>query len=240
MNRIRNSDKIEIFIVVIVMLSVVVAISGMSFARYTTSGTGGANSARVAKWGFVIDVDAEDLFAPVGGSSEDVALTSDGDGLSLDSVGSAILPNAGGALTFSVSGTAEVAAEITFSLPSEAEIICLKTGEDEIIYSPIRWTLTKNGEEVVTGGDLTAIREALPAMTVPAGQEVRDSYVLTWKWPPEWGEDEQEREENNAFDTMLAKYMADPYENPLPEGYVAVLSFRFHMTIDVSQTHDPS
>ena len=234
MNRNRN-NRIEIFIFVIVMLSVAVAISGLSFARYTTSGTGNASTARVAKWGFVIDVDADNLFASSGDGTGDADLTSNASGLSVASDAVSVWPNTSGTLLFSVSGTAEVAAEISFVIPNDLEIICLKDGEGEIIYSPILWTLTKNGEAVVTKGDLAAIRDALTSTVVPANTAVNDSYVLTWEWPPERGADEEEQAEYNGYDTMLAKYKADPLENPLPDGYAAVLGFEFRMTIDVSQ-----
>lgn len=235
MNRNRN-NRIEILIFVIVMLSVAVAISGLSFARYTTSGTGNASTARVAKWGFVIDVDADNLFASSGDGTGDADLTSNASGLSVASGAVSVWPNTSGTLLFRVSGTAEVAAEISFVIPDDLEIICLKNGEGEIIYSPILWTLTKNGEAVVTRGDLAAIRDALSSTVIPANVEINDSYVLTWEWPPERGADEAEQAENNGYDTMLAKYKADPQENPLPDGYTAVLGFEFRMTIDVSQT----
>ena len=237
MNRKRN-HQIEIFIFVVVMLSVVVAISGLSFARYTTSGTGTPNTARVAKWGFVIDVDAKDLFASADNGSDDAGLTTDGDGLSVAAGAIAVWPDTTGTLRFTVSGTAEVTAEISFEIPDDLAIVCLKNGEGETVYSPILWTLTKNGEAVVTRGDLDAIREALAATVIPANQEVNDSYVLTWEWPPERGADREEQAANNGYDTLLAKYKADPRENPLPEGYTAVLSFEFSMTIDVSQVKD--
>ena len=235
MNRKRNIDKIEIFIVVLVMLSVVVAISGMSFARYTTSGKGTPSHARVAKWGIVIDVDASNMFAATADGPMDAILTPGADGLSVVSADVSVLPNTEGALNFRISGTAEVVARISFMIPDDLEIVCLKNAEGEIVYSPILWSLTKNEEEVLTKGDLAALKATLAESIVEANEELDDSYTLKWEWPFERGADEQEKAVNNQYDTMLAKYKADPQENPLPEGYSAVLDFCFNMTIDVSQ-----
>ena len=233
MNVKQRGKKIDIFIVMIALLTVTVAISGVSFARYTTTaGTGDPDNARVAKWGFVIDVDADGMFADGSGTAN---VTPDPNGLSVASEYTELFPNTEGTLLFSVCGNAAVAARISFVIPEDLEIICLKNAEGEVVYDPILWTLTKNGEEVVTRGDLAAIRAALPELTVSANQDVNDSYELKWEWIFERGDTEQDKAGNNEYDTILAKYKADPVANPLPGGYTAILSFPFRMTIDVSQ-----
>lgn len=233
MNCKQRAKKVDILIVMVAMLAVAVAMTGVSFARYATSVAGDPSNTRVAKWGFVIDVDADGMFAGTGGGN--ASLTPDDNGLSVASEGVDISPDTSGSIGFSITGTAEVTAKISFLIPDDLEIVCLKNREGEVVYSPILWTLTKNGEELVTKGDLASVKSALAESTVDINEAVNDSYTLKWEWPPEKGESEQDKTENNGYDTMLAKYKADPENNPLPEDYTAVLNFHFNMTIDVSQ-----
>ena len=141
------------------------------------------NRATVAKWGFVIDVDANHMFTSTYGNARDALVISDDNGVSVASEYSSIFPGTDGSLEFSISGTAEVAARTSFVIPDDIEIVCLKNEVGEIVYTPILWTLIKNGETVLMQGDLTALKEALAGAVVNPNVEVNESYVLKWEWP---------------------------------------------------------
>lgn len=227
MNKNQNKKKNTILAVMLVVLMALIIMSGTTFSKYITSENVDTQSATVAKWGYVINVNTENLFGEKYGTPTNNVVTPNANGLSVVSGDLVVAPGTSGFLTFSVTGTAEVPAQISIAFANGLTTVCLKNGEN-VVYSPIVWTLTKDGETPVSG-TLAEVVATLSADTIAAGQSANASYTLKWEWPLETSAD------NNDYDTMLAKFKNDPTNNPLPDGYTAELTLSFGMTIDVAQ-----
>ena len=170
------------------------AIAG-TFAKYTTSDDS-TDSARVAKFGVVIQADFGGLFLDTYATTE--AWTGD-DGVSVKSTVDVIAPGTNGSLAdFAVSGTPEVDVEVTYDATLEL------TGWEiaGVYYCPIE--ITVNGV-VLKGNDynsadlfIAAVEEAIEASAAnyDAGTdlstEVKEDLEVTWEWKFDGNNDEKD------------------------------------------------
>lgn len=195
----KSSRKPLIYASMILLILVVLAMGGVTFAKYISKTGVETNGATISKWGIVLKADASALFG--GGRS---TASSDGDAGQVTSSGNAdrsfIAPGTDGYMTFSVSGEADVASKIDVDV--EYDDIRIGTSSAPK-YVPLRWTLKKDGSEVEGAKDLTLseMAEYLEKMdeSVPAGNKPKMSgeYVLEWRW--------EKNAQNDEFDTVLGK-----------------------------------
>ena len=119
--------------------------------------------------------------------------TADTDGLTVKASGdyNVIAPGTTGSMTFKIKGQAEVKALIAMGINPETDIILKvqKTGGEEIVYSPVKWTLKKNNV-VVNGAENTTLEAVAatfhddPVVGVKkAGDVLAETiYELVWSW----------------------------------------------------------
>ncbi len=241
-----------------------------TYAKYVTSGSG-SDTARVAKFGVVIESDGN-LFADTykktantPGASGD-SLTADGADIVLsvistgatagdsdeDNVVAPGTKNEDG-LTFSVTGTPEVAVAVTFTATSENDIFLkAKTGlpnmttadaEDTFDlaadYYPVVYTL-KQGTTTLKTGTIAEIVEALNGLTATYKANTNlataiGTLTLTWEWDygalaSDTGHDKQ--------DTLLGDLAAGTTLAPattLTAGTDYNLTTNISLTISIAQ-----
>ena len=189
----KNNKKSAAIIALLLALIALLCYGGYTLSKYVT-GSSKTGTAQVAKWGYTMKVDGSNLFGK-NYKFDGVAskATADTDGLTVKASGdyNVIAPGTTGSMTFTIKGHAEVKALIAMGITPEKDIILKvqKTGGKEIVYSPVKWTLKKNGV-VVTGAENTTL-EAVAATfhhdpvvgLKKAGDELAETtYELIWSW----------------------------------------------------------
>ena len=189
----KNNKKAAVIIALLLALIALLCYGGYTLSKYVT-GSSKTGTAQVAKWGYTMKVDGSNLFGK-NYKFDGVAskATADTDGLTVKASGdyNVIAPGTTGSMTFTIKGQAEVKALIAMGITPEKDIILKvqKTGGKEIVYSPVKWTLKKNGV-VVTGAENTTL-EAVAATfhhdpvvgLKKAGDELAETtYELIWSW----------------------------------------------------------
>ena len=189
----KNNKKSAAIIALLLALIALLCYGGYTLSKYVT-GSSKTGTAQVAKWGYTMKVDGSNLFGK-NYKFDGVAskATADTDGLTVKASGdyNVIAPGTTGSMTFTIKGHAEVKALIAMGITPEKDIILKvqKTGGEEIVYIPVKWTLKKNGV-VVTGAENTTL-EAVAATfhhdpvvgLKKAGDELAETtYELIWSW----------------------------------------------------------
>lgn len=180
-----NKKRAGILIVMLVLILAIGATAGISLAKYISSVTVETKTATVAKWGYTITADANNLFgesygevgttklAKVSGTNTVVVKGS-------STSGAIVAPGTTGYMTLKLQGTSEVNALLTIDV-TDFETIALANSDGKgNAYKPIDWTVNQTA---VTSGsaksDLAAaiagaIQSKVQAgsISAPAGKKV--------------------------------------------------------------------
>lgn len=230
----KKKQKIAILSVMIALFIAVMCLGGgIAFARYVTKSSNVSKTATVAKWGYVVTVNANNMFSSdygAGDSTTHYATATDADNaVSVKANASSVegqarnmlvAPGTKGEMSFTIKGSAEVLSQVTINFgTSYSDVVLVYTdgtkvdGSDtelqEKTYNPIKWSLTKSGEStaLVENGTLAECQAkfaTLQSLVVNPGTAVDDTYTLSWAWAFENGSNDAEKELNNTLDTILA------------------------------------
>lgn len=208
----RSNLKSFIIIGLLLLLVAVIGFGGYTLSKYLTSKSENG-SASVAKWGFTVETNATKLFGTnYKFDTNNSIVTADTANLTVKASdeNNRVAPGTTGSMTFSISGTAEVLAEVKIQMTVNKDIT-LVYGDNNTAYNPVVWTLTKDGTQVAQG-TLNEIAAALnKTERVEAGAEFSKAgnYTLSWAWPFEG---------NDALDTTLG-LIANGDNNSTVNGY---------------------
>lgn len=161
-----------------------------TFAKYVTSDSA-SDSARVAKWGVVVDVTGDDAF----GEKYDNQISSTGTKVVSATSGQNVLaPGTNGTLaTLDITGSPEVMVNIDVIVDLEITNWTVESAE----YCPLVFVVTTDGTPVTFKIDLsddtidtideleTKIEDAYKAViksNVPANSDLKKSVYTTWSW----------------------------------------------------------
>ena len=215
----KKNWTIKAAVLMFALVLITSCLTGGTFAKYVT-GAEGTGTARVAKFGVTITADDSTMFKTTY-ETDDTAANAAGITNSVESSNSDRLVAPGtsenGTAAFSVKGTPEVAVNVAVSLDADSlkEVFLKKgtyadyTGAGESFtldedYYPVKFTLTKNGEAVVTDGKLADVNAKLAevskdyAPNTDLSQQLGE-YSLSWKW---------DFNGNDQADTMLGDLAA--------------------------------
>lgn len=199
-----KNKKFLVIIATALMACLVVGMGAMTYSRYITTGNTGEQSATAAQWGFVVTVNANNLFSSdYKSNGTGVSATSDGSGaVVVDGTGDAkvVAPGTKGEMKITISGKAEVRAKLTIEQVAGTTL-------KEIFYDsyyPVVWTL-KEGESVIKTGKLSEVIDELTGTTdtLEPGTTYTKSYTLSWEWAFEAGADDATKLQNNVKDTLI-------------------------------------
>ena len=204
----KNGKRLALILVALLLIAAV-AFGAFTYSRYITKKEG-TGSATVAKWGYVIDIGsaAQEGTSDEFGfsqyynkvqSSNTASVSAQADSNIIASTsGKVVAPGATGSFTFSVSGEAEVASQVSFGIEDGYKDIymTLTTGASTTIeYHPITFSMyAKDGEgysstpvegfDNLTLEDFATKLEGLEAnKTYKPGDKVTGvDYKIVWKW----------------------------------------------------------
>lgn len=254
----KKDNRKSIFVIGLLLLLVaVIGFGGYTLSKYVTEKKE-TGSASVAKWGFTVTSDTNNLFGAnyefkTGATNSTVTKTNDATKLTVKASNEnsqVVAPGTTGSMTFEIGGTAEVKATVNIDMTVNSDVVLkYKTAANEPIaleYKPVKWTL-KKGNAVVNDKDGAALK-GVPLAKIAAELNTYDetvdangtyahagSYTIEWVW---------------AFDDTTANPDADKLDTLLgwaangtniPDGYGFTVetgtntSIGFTLNISVTQ-----
>lgn len=203
----KDNRKSILVIGLLLLLVAVIGFGGYTLSKYVTKKSVKDNNAQVAKWGFTVTADTENLFNK--NYKAGVKAADDAEAANLDVKASGnynvVAPGLSGSMTFKIEGTAEVRAKLAIAM-SEDKDIKLSYKKDSVAgedYYPVKWTLTKTGATGnVAQGKLSDVKAALAGLyedEIAPNAGINDEYTLSWAWEFEVDADK------NALDSVLAQ-----------------------------------
>lgn len=216
------------------LLAVVLGMGGSTFAKYIETHNVETGQATVAKWGFVVTTNVNNLFGAEYGradANDAYATIANKDGkISVSGQDARVAPGTSGYMTITVNGISEVTSKLTIDMTDYTDVY-VKEGIAEV-YNPIKWTL-KEGDNTVFSKVNTAKIDAELAsykILLDAEQSISKTFTLTWEW------DFLETEEANKYDTILGHWADDPATEPDYECSTE-LSADFAITLEQTKTN---
>ena len=209
------------------------ATAGTTFAKYSSSKEVTTSTATVAKWGFVINANTNDLFGKFYETDENPSDTTfakvvtgkTGDDAGVVVAASAnsnvVAPGTSGQFTITVSGSAEVDAEITTTIAEGFKTISLKKArttseeepDDSVNYYPIEWTVS---DPTTTDGFYTATRDI----------ELVKEHIKSWKFRYDAG---ATANVSGYSKTLTVKWAWAFHVNDLYDTYDTILGTKAHI-----------
>ena len=216
----KKNKKTAVIVALLLALIALLCFGGYTFSKYVTSGSG-TGTAQVAKWGYTIEVNGDNLFGNKykfdGVASK---ATAEENNLTVKASGdyNVIAPGTTGSMTFNVKGQAEVKALVSMFITEAVHnegikdivLKVQKAGGNEIVYNPVKWTLKKNGDVVGNAQNTTLVKVAEAFHSDPvngikeAGTRLDATYELSWAWAFE-GTEAFEGITVNELDTILGR-----------------------------------
>lgn len=216
----KNNKKSAVIIVLLLVLTSILCFGGYTLSKYVTSGSK-TGTAQVAKWGYTVELDGNNLFGKNYKFDGVVSkTTADSDGLTVKASGdySVIAPGTTGSLTFKIKGKAEVRALIAMGIHPHNDVILKmkKTSSgEEIEYKPVKWTLKKNKVVVPTAENTsleavasTFLSDPTLGVKAPGFELPETTYELIWTWAFE-GTETFSGVTANELDTILGRCAND-------------------------------
>ena len=221
----RKSGKKTRGIIIAAMLVLLLAIGclcGITFAKYVTSKSVSTQSATVAKWGFVISANANDLFGKeyaVTGEETLAKKVADGSGVAVVAKKAAVAPGTTGEMTFSIVGNAEVPAQIKITAGADVKEVALKGTDGNPVWSPVKWTIWASADDTTyteikeagaEGDKITADGSLATALALASKQggtiaasttETKKYFKLSWSWAFDGATADSTN--GNRYDTLL-------------------------------------
>ncbi len=193
----RNTSKRSLLLVALLLLVAVFTFGGYTLSKYISTQTSGEQSATVAKWGYTVTADASGLFGEKYDNTGSV--TAGSDNISVSASGKTLAPGTKGSMTFGISGTAEVLANINFKLTGNDVELKL---EDGTSYLPVEYTLKWSDKEIssrklsdiekyvqnilenpeITVDGLKSVESKTNVYKEPGNEELALSFTLEWNW----------------------------------------------------------
>lgn len=213
----KNNKKSAVIIVLLLALTSILCFGGYTLSKYVTSGSK-TGTAQVAKWGYTVELDGNNLFGKNYKFDGVVSkTTADSDSLTVKASGdySVIAPGTTGSLTFKIKGKAEVRALIAMGINPHNDVILKmkKASGEEIEYKPVKWTLKKNGVTAAENTSLEAVAftfhsDSALGVKAPGFELPETTYELIWTWAFE-GTETFNGVTANELDTILGRCAND-------------------------------
>lgn len=244
----KDNRKSILLIALLLMLVAIIGFGGYTLSKYITSKSK-TGTAQVAKWGFTVDADNSKLFGDQYKWKDNTnGSTTDGAGtltVKADTAGTNLVaPGTSGSMTFSVKGKAEVLAQVEMKVADGYTDIALKLAKDgnNYTYNPVKWTLKKGEDALVTNGTLEAVVNTINGQyktegttdpeAIAIGTEINDEYTLSWAWAFEGTEVPAGVEDltSDALDTLLGQGNATE-ANGYQLTYVSTVKFELNISV---------
>ena len=183
----KNGKRLALILVALLLIAAV-AFGAFTYSRYITEKEG-TGSATVAKWGYTLTIgdgtENEDMgFSQFYGSQGTEVANNDDNAAVIAGVTSdknVVAPGANGSVTFTVGGTAEVAAEVTFTVEETSQVyINISDGENVYKYTPIVFSYGEKAN--VSIEDINTALAPLNQKYAPNASVESATGTISWAW----------------------------------------------------------
>jgi hypothetical protein len=203
-NKTTKKRKPFILVAMAALLAVIFAMAGTTFAKYISTASVATTSATVAKWGYVVSTNADDLWGTKytyqTDASKVVTGTTAGVTIVSSSTDNVVAPGSTGSITLSIKGSAEVLSAITVTAEGTPIQLTQQANADSALttaYEPIVWSIALNGDSTGKIGDTDAITaqdnltmaqlvtalEGISKTNIAANTTVDINVTISWAWP---------------------------------------------------------
>ena len=184
MKKFMKNKKLLTILAMVLMVSLVVGMGAMTYAKYVSNYDGGSGTATAAKWGFVVTANTDNLFGTQYKSDDSdtyATVTETGDVVvKAEATGNIVAPGTMGYLSIQVSGMAEVLAQLNVSIDLTENIT---DGATTNAYEPIEWTLVAADTAPAAGATWVKDPETITTTaTINPGETANGNYRLYWRW----------------------------------------------------------
>lgn len=212
-NKKRASRKSWVLLLLLLLaLASLLTVGGVTFAKYVTSGSG-SGTASVAKWGYTVSVDANNIFGTEYkyDTTANSSITNSTSGTTVtvkaSDTANRVAPGTSGSMTFSIKGSAEVLAALSAQLTADKDVaLTFSKGSESYTYAPVKWTLndgTSNVVDAKTLADVVTEINKLSQRITPNSAALNKNYTLSWAWGFETAGSTVPGLSNNDLDTVL-------------------------------------
>ena len=254
----NKRKKVFLIATLLLALLLIFAFGTYSLSKYVSQDKG-SGDATIAKWGYKVDVNADNLFGKEYKPDEGWA-TVDGAGNAVVKTSGetdVIAPGTTGSMTISVTGNAEVAAELTVAMnATSVPTFVVTTGEPEptvkYTYSPVKFQVKVGGvaQEISSGTDKTVgtLQDVKSYLETTSNwgftpyTEINKEFEIVWEWAFEGGnvaasEGTGDSLDADLLDTWFGQYKADgteTFEHGEKQYTVVTEETKTELTFDIS------
>lgn len=192
----QKYKKYLVIFAIFIMIMLIISMGANTYSKYIIENSTGEQIATVTKWGFVINVNTENLLGENYNLEEGnkLATTVINNGISVNASANnkIVAPGTTGKMIISIKGNSEVASKISIK---NIEHSSINLGE----YLPVKWTLKEENTILIEGSIdtiLTKLKDSI-SKNIDANENVDKNYTLIWEWMFD------NNEETNIKDTII-------------------------------------
>lgn len=183
----KNGKRLALILVALLLIAAV-AFGAFTYSRYISEGSG-TGTAQVAAWGFeakFTSPENSDMGFATDYNSAGPAAQGAGDLLvaaaGTESRNNVVAPNTKGNTTFSLTGTAEVAAEVTFTVEETSQVYITIADEDDNVYKYTPIVFSYDTKANVSIEDINTALEPLNQKYAPNASVESATGTISWAW----------------------------------------------------------
>ena len=235
MNKTKNK-KLFMVVAVVLMVALVAAMGTITYSRYISTASLPTQQATAAKWGLALNANTSNFLSSDYTGTGLATPQAAGTGVAVKAANITVAPGTTGSMTITVSGTAEVRAQLTLSIAGGYTEISA-TPDGGAAYKPVKWTLTKKvgSAEAETLVNASAdLADVVTKMTsesavIEANTACDTVYTLSWAWALTGGNDEA--------DTAIGIASSNSTTSAVVGGttYTVSTSFSFNLSATIQQ-----
>lgn len=239
----KKGKKLVVLGAMAALLTLIGVSGSQTYAKYVENASVDSETATVAKWGYIISAESNDLF----GLKHDTLSTSrtsvSDSGVSVVGTKNIVAPGTFGEMTFSILGDAEVLARIQFNMTcaDDVDLIYTEAGVDHHYY-PLVWTLSKSADGVAytpvveAGNRLTKIANYVNNLSCDVSANADAPCLGYYKLSYEWA-----FENTDAVKLISYPGVGDPVETPFPSlTYDKLDTYFGHLVNGDTETNYPA
>lgn len=174
----QGKKRALVLVAMVVLLAVVLGMGGTTFAKYITVEQVPTQQATVAKWGYVVTANIENMFGSdyTKGTGDYSTIVDAGTGIAVKSASdpqvNVVAPGTSGSMTLAINGKAEVLSKINVAVDAQAIQLTALTPSAKAtsvspitspnVYEPIVWAVTTGdpgNDDKVDGKDIISAWE---------------------------------------------------------------------------------
>lgn len=241
----QGKKRALVLVAMVVLLAVVLGMGGTTFAKYITVEQVPTQQATVAKWGYVVTTNTNNLFGTKYKGTGLATVNDSGTSVVAGGTSKVVAPGTTGSFDIDINGEAEVLSKLTIKFANDGKQAIALTKDVEgatVAYEPIVWTVvgtaTVGSVSILPTGHtndtkynmagLVELMEKLSQASIAANTTVAIDLTVTWTWAF-YTDDTKDN-----YDTALGYLIAGSEEKGEAAGQTT-MKLEFNITLEQIQ-----